>query len=116
MTGSAWNQGAKYKQINPAQNLSKILVQNSTWTNTYHLKNRLFKEGIKEQKCECCGLTEWQGMPIALELHHVNGIKNDLRIENLQILCPNCHALTDNYRGKSKVQSAQQETTEVEAG
>lgn len=116
MTGSAWNQGAKYKQINPAQNLSKILVQNSTWTNTYHLKNRLFKEGIKEQKCECCGLTEWQGMPIALELHHVNGIKNDLRIENLQILCPNCHALTDNYRGKSKAQSAQQETAEVEAG
>ena len=57
--------------------------------------------------------TEWQGKPIALELHHINGQKDDLRIENLQILCPNCHAFTDNYRGRSiKVQSAQQETSE----
>lgn len=40
------------------------------------------------------------GQPISLELHHINGIHSDLRIENLQILCPNCHALTENYRGK----------------
>ena len=51
--------------------------------------------------CKCCNKTEWLGKPIKLELHHVNGIKNDLRIENLQILCPNCHAYTDNYRGKN---------------
>ena len=56
------------------------------------------------------------GMPIALELHHINGIKDDLRIENLQILCPNCHAFTDNYRGKNIGMSAQEETFEVEAG
>ena len=56
------------------------------------------------------------GKPIALELHHINGIKNDLRIENLLILCPNCHALTDNYRGKNIGMSAQRETSEVEAG
>lgn len=43
----------------------------------------------------------WMGEPIALELHHVNGVKDDLRIENLQILCPNCHAFTDNYRGRN---------------
>lgn len=46
------------------------------------------------------------GKPIALELHHINGIKNDLRIENLQLLCPNCHAFTDNYRGKNKNKSS----------
>lgn len=57
------------------------------------------------------------GQPIALELHHVNGIKDDLRIENLQILCPNCHAFTDNYRGKNiKVMSAQNENSDVEEG
>ena len=72
-------------------------VQNST----YHLKERLLKEGVKECKCECCGNTKWMGEPIALELHHVNGVKDDLRIENLQILCPNCHAFTDNYRGRN---------------
>ena len=54
------------------------------------------------------------GKPIALELHHKNGIKNDLRIENLEILCPNCHAFTDNYRGRNIGMSAQEETLDVE--
>lgn len=52
--------------------------------------------------------------PIALELHHINGIKDDLRIENLQILCPNCHAFTDNYRGKGM--SASNGNDDVDAG
>ena len=116
MTGAAWNQGNKYKQIKTAIKLSEGLVENSTWTSTYHLKERLFKENLKEKKCECCGRSEWLNKPIALELHHINGIKDDLRLENLQILCPNCHAFTDNYRGKSKVQSAQKEISEVEVG
>lgn len=116
MTGAAWNQGSKYKPVKTATKLSEILIENSTWTSTYHLKERLFKEGVKEKKCECCGRTSWLGKPIALELHHINGIKNDLRLENLQILCPNCHAFTDNYRGKSKGQSAQEEILDVEAG
>ena len=57
---------------------------------------------VKQRRCECCGLTEWQGQPIALELHHINAIRDDQRLENLQLLCPNCHTLTDNYRGKNK--------------
>ena len=48
-----------------------------------------------------CSEVQGMGEPIALELHHVNGVKDDLRIENLQILCPNCHAFTDNYRGRN---------------
>lgn len=97
--------------------MQEILVENSTFTNTNHLRERLLKEGIKEHKCECCKRTEWMNHPIALELHHINGIKNDLRIENLQILCPNCHAFTDNYRGKNiKGMSAQEETLDVEVG
>lgn len=79
-----------------------------------NIRNRLLSEGIKEHKCECCGLTEWLGHPISLELHHLNGIHTDNRLENLQVLCPNCHAQTDNYSGK--VLSAQEETLEVEAG
>ena len=110
--GSAWSRGKKLESTQ-SRPLKDVLVKNSTWISTWHLKNRLLKEGLKQAKCECCGLTEWQGKPIALELHHINGQKDDLRIENLQILCPNCHAFTDNYRGRSiKVQSAQQETSE----
>lgn len=99
-TGAAWNQGDRYKPIKEAQPLKNILVENSTFKSTCHLKLRLFKEGLKLKKCECCNNTEWQGQPIALELHHINGVSDDLRLENLQILCPNCHAFTDNYRGK----------------
>lgn len=52
-------------------------------------------------KCECCGLIEWQGQQIPLELHHKDGNNMNNIEENLQLLCPNCHALTDNYRGKN---------------
>lgn len=101
MTGQGWNQGDRYRPVKPHQPLSEILVKDSTWVSAYALKNRLLKEKIKEYKCEKCGKVEWEGSPISLELHHVNGIKNDLRLENLQLICPNCHALTDNYRGKN---------------
>ena len=52
----------------------------------------------REWKCECCGVTEWQGKPLSLEIHHINGDRYDNRRENLQILCPNCHSTTDNWR------------------
>lgn len=70
----------------------------------FKLKNKLLKEGIKEHKCENpeCGLTVWIGKPIPLELHHINGDKTDNRLENLILLCPNCHALTDNFGGKNQ--------------
>lgn len=64
------------------------------------LIKKLINEGIKECKCERCKNEEWEGDVIPLELHHINGNNMDNRIENVQLLCPNCHALTDNYRGK----------------
>lgn len=94
--------------------LSKVLVKDKLYQ-SYRLQKRLVSEGLKEHKCECCGLTEWLGKPIKLELHHINGDHTDNRLENLQLLCPNCHSYTDNYRGKN-IKSAQEETSEVEAG
>lgn len=115
-TGQGWNTGVRYQQIRPAKPLNEVLT-NPSFHNSNNLRKRLLNEGIKERKCERCSNSYWQGYPISLELHHVNGDKFDNRLENLQILCPNCHALTHNYCGKNiKVMSAQRETSDVEAG
>ena len=85
----------QYKKIN------EILVINSNFS-TFHLKNRLYKEGLKKRKCEKCGQDEnWHGEHISLILDHINGITDDLRIENLRILCPNCNATLSTHGGKN---------------
>lgn len=67
-----------------------------------NLKQRLLKEKIFQEKCYECNLTEWRGQKISVELHHINGDNTDHRRENLILLCPNCHSLTDNYCSKNK--------------
>jgi 5-methylcytosine-specific restriction endonuclease McrA len=64
-------------------------------------KKRLIGAGLKTECCEGCGLTEWCGKPIPLQLHHVNGDGRDQRLENLQLLCANCHSQTDNWGGRN---------------
>ena len=97
-------------QDNTALPLEKILIKDSEYNRT-KLKTRLVKEGLKEYKCECCGISEWNGKPLTLQLHHINGIHNDNRLSNLQLLCPNCHSQTENFgtrgRGTSIIRKAE---------
>ena len=98
------NQGKKgiTKNINYYKiDLKDILVDNSTYQSS-QLKNRLIKEGLKENKCEICGLSQWMNKPLSLHLHHKNGKHTDNTLSNLQILCPNCHSQTDNYVSRNK--------------
>lgn len=81
--------------------LHQILIKNSTYTNSHRLKLRLISENYKQASCECCKLSNWLDSKIPLELHHKNGDRQDHTIDNLELLCPNCHALTDNYRAKN---------------
>jgi hypothetical protein len=70
--------------------------------NRTHLKGRLFAAGLKDNRCEVCGLAEWRGAPLSMALHHVNGDGLDNRLENLQLLCPNCHSQTENFAGRGR--------------
>lgn len=70
---------------------------------TYVLKKRLIKEGLKENKCEECGISEWNNKPLAIHLDHIDGISTNHKRENLRMLCPNCHSQTHTYAGKKRI-------------
>lgn len=76
-------------------------VLNGNWSNAAK-RIRLIEEGIKENKCECCGLSEWMGRPIPLELHHKDFDHYNNTLDNLQILCSNCHMQAHNYCNTKK--------------
>jgi hypothetical protein len=83
-------------------NYHDVLEGKRPETQTGGIKKYLLKEGIKENKCEVCGISEWNGKPLSCHLDHKNGINTDHRFENLQMLCPNCHSQTETYCGKNK--------------
>lgn len=84
-----------------AKDLAPIL-NNERPMSSYKLKNLLIKLGMKEYRCERCGLSEWNKSPVPLELHHKDGNHYNNQLENLAIICPNCHAMEPNFCYKNK--------------
>ena len=97
--GQGWRKGTRTPVLPPTP-LDELLVEDR-WTHTSTLKRRLFESGLKRRVCERCHCVRWNDLPVPLELDHVNGRRDDNRLENLRILCPNCHAQTDTYRGRN---------------
>lgn len=93
-----WNKG---NTPNPSRPIEDYL-NNKQRIQSFKLKNRLIKEKIFDCKCYNCQRETWLGEQIPLELHHINGDNKDNSLSNITLLCPNCHAQTNNYRGKNK--------------
>jgi DNA-binding transcriptional ArsR family regulator len=96
---AAWANAARRGAVvaRPQATPLEEMLTDGTRRGRWNLKRRLLAAGLKADACEECGLTEWRGEPINMELHHRNGRPRDNRLENLAILCPNCHSQTENF-------------------
>ena len=99
-TGRSWRKDS-VTAVRASKPTAELLVNGSTFQ-SFKLKKRLLSEGYKEARCEMCNGVQWLNRPIPLELDYINGFRTDNRLENLRLLCPNCHALTETYRGKKR--------------
>jgi len=101
----SWHAAVERRAITPRPRqmpIERLLVDGRRQTNRSHLKQRLPTEGIKQNRCERCGISSWRGEPLSMALHHVNGRGIDNRLNNLELLCPNCHSQTDNFAGRNR--------------
>lgn len=93
------NKGYKRKR------LEDVLAGKKVYASSNGLRDRLVAEGILPYLCRVCGLSEWCGRPLGLQLDHINGNRFDDRIENLRLLCPNCHSQTESFSRGQKPKS-----------
>lgn len=100
-TGQGWNVGMQFRPRSEIP-LDQVMVEGSIYQ-THLLKPRLFKANLKKPECEICGWAQYSANGrLPLELDHINGEPTDNRLENLRILCPNCHSLQPTHRGMNK--------------
>jgi len=96
-----YSKNSFYAHIHNKKPIEDILSNKQVFHSSYNLLKRLVEEGYKEYKCESCGINEWLGKPISLQLEHVDGNHYNNNLENLKVLCPNCHSQTETFAGKN---------------
>jgi 5-methylcytosine-specific restriction endonuclease McrA len=91
-------QRGEMKPRSNAKSVEEVLTSKSS---RYFKKAKLIREGWLFHRCENCGISEWRGKRLVIQIDHINGVKNDWRLENLRMLCPNCHSQTGTFSGRN---------------
>lgn len=98
----AGNQGGKGIKNDPSYKTAAEYIQSNSIKSS-KLKDKLIRDGIKQNCCEQCGISEWRGIKLVLELHHKNGNHYDNDLNNLTILCPNCHSIQESHKNSREI-------------
>ncbi len=108
-SAEAWRKAVKRHDITPRVPrwpLERVLRESKS---RLSVKRRLLEEGLLKNECEECGITNWRDRPLSIHLDHRNGIRNDHRLENLRMLCPNCHSQTPTFGTRNRKQRVRQQ-------
>jgi 5-methylcytosine-specific restriction endonuclease McrA len=99
-SAAAWSNAKKRGTLHQKRRAYKP-VEIAAFHDRARVKRLLFIQKLLRDSCYECGITHWLGQPLSLHLDHINGVANDHRIENLRILCPNCHSQTETFAGRN---------------
>jgi 5-methylcytosine-specific restriction endonuclease McrA len=111
---ASWTKAADRGDVRARPSSKKLETVMWSRSSRHCKKARLLREGILENRCSECGLTSWRGRAISIQIDHINGEKDDWRLANLRMLCPNCHAQTHTFGGlNAKRRRGLQDSPEV---
>jgi 5-methylcytosine-specific restriction endonuclease McrA len=98
---AAWTRAVRRGDLRARARAIPVAVLLATTKSRATVRRRLLLDGVLQNQCSICGLSEWQGRAIAMHIDHINGVCDDHRLENLRMLCPNCHSQTPTYGGRN---------------
>ena len=105
--GQGWNNKLHPSYSKNGKPLNDFFAKGDKKLSSSRVKSRLINNDLRDYRCEKCGISDWMGGRIVIELHHVNGDPTDNRLDNIQLLCPNCHSQTHNYCKKEDLRKNQ---------